>query len=124
MWHLLLGRAVLVRPIVIALSVFGVTALAARAADTDLARWTASPPEFSGAKVEGGTVQLQSGVFRTPESRPWKWVGWFHNPMARDVAVKTQLTIPRPASDFHWFGQSWSVWPDPTYGDGGASRPG
>jgi hypothetical protein len=29
------------------------------------------------------------------------------------------VAITRLATDFHWFGQSWSVWPDLTYGDGG-----
>jgi hypothetical protein len=34
-------------------------------------------------------------------------------------AINLTMTIAEPARDFHFFGENWSVWPDPTFGDGG-----
>ena len=36
-----------------------------------------------------------------------------------DVEIAATVTIQEPAKQFGFFGQRWSVWPDPTYGDGG-----
>lgn len=90
-----------------------------KASEIDFAKWTASPSEFTGGKIEAGTLTLASGAFRTAEPQPGQWVGWFTPTPARDVELTATITITRLASDFDWFGQSWSVWPDPTYGDGG-----
>ena len=36
-----------------------------------------------------------------------------------DVSVTASLTIQQAAKSFRFFGEGWSVWPDPTYGDQG-----
>lgn len=90
-----------------------------RAAEDDLTKWTPTPTEFTGGKVEAGVLTLSSGTFRIAEPHPWQWVGWWTPSPTRDVEIHAHVTITRPAADLHWFGQSWSVWPDPTYSDGG-----
>jgi hypothetical protein len=91
----------------------------AEATMPDLSTWKPKPESFTGGQARGDTLTLQSGAFSAPEPQPGKWVGWFAPAPAREVQLKARLTITRPATDLHWFGQSWSVWPDPTYGDGG-----
>ncbi|MFQ3651722.1 MAG: LamG domain-containing protein [Gemmataceae bacterium] len=90
-----------------------------QAGDTSFSQWSPQPSEFTGGKVDGEKLSLSSGLFRAAEPQPWKWVGWFTSAPARDLELQASVTITRPAIDFHWFGQSWSVWPDPFYGDGG-----
>ena len=90
-----------------------------RAVATDFTKWSPSPGEFVGGKHDAGKLTLESGAFRAAEPQPWKWVGWFTESPARDVDITARVTLTRLAIDFGWFGQSWSVWPDPTYGDGG-----
>lgn len=90
-----------------------------RAMATDFTKWASVPQEFVGGKQDAGKLLLESGAFRGPESQPWKWVGWFTESPARDLEIQANVRITRLATDFGWFGQSWSVWPDPTYGDSG-----
>src|SRR5207244_7956802 len=33
--------------------------------------------------------------------------------------MSATVTITEPAKQFRFFGESWSAWPDPTFGDGG-----
>jgi len=93
--------------------------IADKAEAMDFTKWSAFPPEFVGGKQDAGKLRLDSGSFRVPESNPAKWVGWFTESPARDLEVQATMTVTRLASDFGWFGQSWSVWPDPAYGDNG-----
>jgi len=91
----------------------------APAAEADFAKWAVVPAEFTGGQAEAGKLTLTSGSFRTAQAQPGQWVGWFTASPARDLEIQATVTVTRLASDFGWFGQSWSVWPDPTYGDGG-----
>jgi len=93
--------------------------VANQATATDFTKWSPVPAEYVGGKHDAGQLLLESGVFRAAESQPWKWVGWFTESPSRDLEVRARVTITRLATDFGWFGQSWSVWPDLTYGDGG-----
>jgi hypothetical protein len=95
----------------LALLLLGGTALAPDTANATepLTRWLSKPADWKGAAAQETSATL-SGE---------KW-SYLHSPEERaDVEVSASLTITEPAKQFRFFGESWSVWPDGTFGDGG-----
>lgn len=79
-----------------------------RAAES-LTKWSPVPADWKGASVTEGSAKL-SGE---------KW-SYLLSPNAQpDVEISASFTIAEAAKRFHYFGESWSVWPDATFGDGG-----
>ncbi len=79
-----------------------------RAADS-LTEWSLNPADWKGATVQETTAMLSSE----------KW-SYLRSPKEMsNVEVSATLTILEPAKQFRFFGESWSVWPDGTFGDGG-----
>ncbi len=74
-----------------------------------LKQWASSLLDWTGASVNETTATLSGekwSYLRSPKEMP-------------DVEVAATLTITEPAKQFRFFGESWSVWPDATFGDGG-----
>src|SRR5262245_28875598 len=86
-----------------------ILALAARANPADLTTWVVSPTKAPGVRVTAASAELTGG--------PWT----FLRSPARygDVSLDATFTIKKAASQFRFFGESWSVWPDPTFADQG-----
>jgi hypothetical protein len=74
-----------------------------------LTRWTPVPDSWRGATVH------ESGVHLTGE----KWSYLFAPEEHSNAEVAATFTITEAAKRFRFFGESWSVWPDSTFGDGG-----
>lgn len=75
----------------------------------DLTKWSRPKPDFSQAQVETTRAILRAGAWsflRAPEILP-------------QVKVDLRCTIVEPATQAGFFGHSWSVWPDATFGDQG-----
>ena len=79
-----------------------------RAAES-LTRWSLVPADLKGASVTEGSAKL-SGE---------KWSYLFSPNEQASAEVSASLTIMEAAKQFRFFGESWSVWPDSTFGDGG-----
>lgn len=91
----------------------------ALANETAVEEWIASPPHFSGnVDIQGG-VSLSSGKWSGPEKKPGQWAFVVSPDECEDVKVEATIVVEQHATRFGFFGQSWSVWPDPVYGDGG-----
>jgi len=101
-----------------AVLLFCLTSIAA-AEPPALNRWTPSPSHFSGHEVFNGKATLSSGNWSMPEAKPGRWAFLVSPNEAAAPKLEATVHIEKPASQFGFFGQSWSVWPDPTYGDGG-----
>ncbi len=82
---------------------------AAIASADDFSSWVPLPVGNKAAAAAGAGVTLQSS--------PWTYLA------APDVAdnfeIATELSIDSPATQFAFFGSSWSAWPDPAFGDQG-----
>jgi len=79
------------------------------AAEADLLKWTPLPAELK-------PVVLQAGEATLTEK---KW-SFLQGPGEHaNAELSAMVTIEEPAKELGYFGQSWSAWPDPTYGDGG-----
>src|SRR5262245_9496188 len=74
----------------------------------DLAKWTRLPADWKGAQVADKNATLNAD----------KW-SFFRNEAAKYVGLSATATILEPAKQFAFFGQSWSAWPDPMFGDSG-----
>jgi len=85
-----------------------------------LEQWTPLPAHFSGYQVLNGKATLSSGNWSQPETTPGQWAFLVSRDQIATPKVEVTVHIGKPASQFGFFGQSWSVWPDPTYGDGGS----
>lgn len=75
----------------------------------DLAQWTKRPTDWTGAvsDKEGATLTaLNWSYLVAPQEMT-------------DFDLSANITITEPAKSARFFGESWSVWPDHTYGDGG-----
>jgi len=74
----------------------------------DWAKQIASPKELSATVVDGkASIHADAWEFlTTPDDHP-------------HVELTATFSIVKPARRFGFFGESWSVWPDPTNGDGG-----
>jgi hypothetical protein len=75
----------------------------------DLAAWARQPSEFQGATVASGSATLASD----------RWAYLLSPDEYEGVQIEAVVTLREPAKQFQFFGESWSVWPDPTYGDQG-----
>lgn len=93
---------------VLAAFVLSVLCLGERGFALDLARLAPSGKGLSSTVMDGkATLQSDAwGFLTTPED-------------AADVELAATFTIVKPAKRLGFFGESWSVWPDATYGDGG-----
>ncbi|MCE9532720.1 MAG: hypothetical protein K8T89_16610 [Planctomycetes bacterium] len=75
----------------------------------DLSQWTPHPSDWKGSAVADGKAPLTSekwSYLRSPDD-------YTH------VELSANVTIAEAAKQFRFFGQSWSAWPDPTFGDAG-----
>ncbi|MFO0879357.1 MAG: LamG domain-containing protein [Gemmataceae bacterium] len=78
-------------------------------AHADLTRWERPRPDFSQAKVDVQQATLQA--------RPWTFL---RAPGKHEhVQVEFTCRVLEPGTQAGFFGQWWSVWPDPTQGDQG-----
>jgi Concanavalin A-like lectin/glucanases superfamily len=75
----------------------------------DLARWQPQPTGWAGASVTQDKATLRND----------RWSYLVAPGQFADVDVSATVTIDAAASQFRFFGESWSVWPDPTFGDQG-----
>jgi hypothetical protein len=75
----------------------------------DLSPWVKEPSTATGVVVAGSKVTLTSD----------KWAYLLHPDEHADGEFAASFTILEPAKQLRFFGQSWSAWPDPTWGDGG-----
>lgn len=81
------------------------------AADTEtrVANWNPVPSAWKGAKIADGTATMTADH--------WSYLMAPSN--ITDAEVAATVTIREPGRLKSFFGQSWSVWPDKTYSDGG-----
>ena len=78
-------------------------------AQEDLSTWKMVPPEAKAVTLSAASATLQSA-------------GWTYLSAPSDsthVEVSTTVTLESPATQFGFFGSSWSVWPDAKFGDQG-----
>jgi hypothetical protein len=75
----------------------------------DIAKWTPHPPEWKGATIADGKATM------TAE----KWSFLRSTEDYTHTELSATITILEAAKQFRFFGESWSVWPDKTFGDGG-----
>jgi hypothetical protein len=83
------------------------------------ADWHASPKHFAGIMREKERITLDSTKWNAPENNPGRWAFTTSADEHADVALAATITIQQAAKSFRFFGESWSVWPDATYGDQG-----
>jgi hypothetical protein len=75
----------------------------------NLTQWTLQPTDWKGAVVTASQATMTAdkwSFLRSPEE-------FAH------VEVAATVTIVEPAKQFRFFGEGWSAWPDPTFGDAG-----
>ena len=103
----MLNRFSFLRQFVITLVLLWCGSLVAAA---DLTQWQAMPATWKPAAVVAEKATLQNGG------------GWAYL-VAPDehsnAEVSATVTIDSAATQFGFFGSSWSAWPDPTFGDQG-----
>jgi hypothetical protein len=89
------------------------TAFAAGAVAADpnapLAGWTPTPAAWNGASVKDGAATLTAD----------RWSYLLSPEKTADVEVSAVVTVREPGKQKSFFGESWSVWPDKTFGDQG-----
>lgn len=94
----------------VVIAIFPLPSLTAEAeVRVDLSTWIKEPADFKGAVVAGRKATLTSD----------KWAYLLSKDAHADGELAATFTILEPANQFRFFGQSWSAWPDPTWGDGG-----
>ena len=88
-----------------------VTALGPVAADPPppLTGWTPSPAGWKGAQVKDGVAALTAD----------RWSHLLAPTAPADVELTATVTVREPGKLKAYFGESWSVWPDKTFGDQG-----
>jgi hypothetical protein len=91
------------------LSILTSPGIAAEPKPADLSAWTKEPATFAGAAVADGKTTLTSD----------KWAFLLNKDEHFDGELAATFTILEPAKQFQFFGQGWSAWPDPTWGDSG-----
>lgn len=77
--------------------------------DADITAWTPNPADWKGATVGDGKAVLTGdkwSFLRSPSEHP-------------TAELSTTVTIDEAAKGMRFFGESWSVWPDGSFGDGG-----
>lgn len=75
----------------------------------DLAKWTARPSDWKGAAVADGKAAMSAD----------KWSYLVAPDELPQVELSANVTIHEAAKQLRFFGDGWSAWPDPTFGDGG-----
>lgn len=84
-------------------------ALVAPAMANDFTRWQSIPAKSNPVSVTSDAVTIQSGA--------WSYL---YSPMdLENIEISATLLIESPASQFEFFGSSWSAWPDPKFEDRG-----
>ncbi|MFM8569955.1 MAG: hypothetical protein ACKOAU_00005, partial [Pirellula sp.] len=83
--------------------------IGSRAVANDFTDWQKRPDQLRSASVTQETATLQSA----------EWEYLVAPGIAANIEVSANVTIETPASQFDFFGSSWSAWPDPKYGDRG-----
>jgi len=78
-------------------------------ATDDLTQWQGLPLSWKPVAVSPAAVTLHHG--------PWAYL--VAPGESSHVDVSTTVTIDDAATEFGFFGSSWSAWPDPTFGDRG-----
>lgn len=77
--------------------------------DEPLDQWTMVPAQSKAVEVEADRVVMQSS----------SW-GYIVSPSVHeDVEVAWTMNLQSPATQFEFFGSSWSAWPDPKFEDRG-----
>lgn len=99
----------------VALPVLSAEPRVERFADPSLPGWTRVPAEFAGLKAEAGKLTLQ-GTGLPDRTR---WGGIVGGQALGDCDVSLSVTVRDPTGRADFFGESWSVWPDLTFADGG-----
>lgn len=79
-------------------------------ADENLERWQPVPPDLAIRERTADAVTLQRG-------QAWGWLQ--ADRLLTDVEVAATLTVDSPATQFDFFGATWSAWPDPRFEDRG-----
>src|SRR5262245_6939087 len=75
----------------------------------EISSWTPTPADWKGATVADGKATLSAE----------KW-SFLRSPTEHSHAELTAtVVLAEPAKQFRFFGEGWSAWPDPTFGDGG-----
>jgi hypothetical protein len=103
---LLLHRQIINGPL---LSFLMITLIGSSATSNDFTEWQKQPAQLSSASVTREAATLQSA----------EWGYLLAPAVAANVEVSATVTIETPASQFDFFGSSWSAWPDPKFGDRG-----
>ena len=80
------------------------------AAAGDFTTWQPLPADWKTAAVAGRTATLQRGG---------NWAYLVAPGEHSHAEVSATVTIDSAATQFGFFGSSWSAWPDPTFGDQG-----
>ena len=75
----------------------------------DLTQWQSMPAQWKPLSVAQEQTTMSSGA----------WAYLVTPGEQENVEVSATVTIESPATQFGFFGSSWSAWPDPTYGDQG-----
>src|SRR5439155_1401294 len=88
-----------------------VSALGPVAADppAPLVDWTPSPVGWKGAQVKDAVATMTAD----------KWSYLLAPTAPLDVELTATVTVREPGKLKTFFGESWSVWPDKTFGDQG-----
>src|SRR5215210_3911876 len=69
----------------------------------DLASWHARPPDAPAPKVERGNAMFQGG------SGSWTFLAG--GEQYENIEAGAVVTLVKPATQFDFFGSSWSAWP-------------
>ena len=75
----------------------------------DLTQWKSLPSTWKPVAVEAGQATMQNS----------DWAYLVAPGEHSDVEVSVTIAIDTAATQFGFFGSSWSAWPDPKFGDGG-----
>jgi hypothetical protein len=75
----------------------------------ELSRWTPQPTDWKGATIADGKATLTAD----------KWSFLVTPDEHTQVELTANVTIVEAAKQLRFFGEGWSAWPDPTFGDGG-----
>ncbi|MEZ6089422.1 MAG: hypothetical protein R3C05_15605 [Pirellulaceae bacterium] len=100
-----------VRQIAFALALVGIVTFESISTTTasDLTRWQAFPAQWKPVAISAKEATLHNSG----------WAYLIAPGEHANVDVSATFTINSAATQFGFFGSSWSAWPDPTYGDGG-----
>ena len=95
--------------LVISLLVTAATACSAADPPAPLVDWTPAPAGWKGAQVKDGVGTLTAD----------RWSFLLAPSAPADMELATTITVREPGKQKSFFGESWSVWPDKTFGDQG-----